>query len=440
MSDAAVSPEVAARRRRWRLAILGSTWWAYAGLYFSRKAFYAVKDVLGDHLGFDEVSLGYIGAIYLIAYTAGQFISASVGQRLGARRLLLTGMGLSVVANIVFATASGWWTFAVFMAVNGLAQATGWSTCMGIIGHWTSRGERGTIMGFWATCYQLGGVMATSWAGLWLGIAWGSGGPASWRVAFLAGAAVTAVCWLGVFLFARNKPEDVGLEPVQDEHAAGVADDSDIDTATSSSKGFRWTPALITTVVLVGLTYMGIKFVRYTVWSWSAYFLRDYYHLADDVSAYYSTVFDWGGFVGVVVAGYLSDKLFNSRRAGLSFLMLTGMTLGCVVLYAKGTDSVAWFVGSMVVVGFMLYGPDSLLSGAGAIDLGSRRAAIAAAGIINGMGSAGSVIQELFVASIYKESHGQVGPVFAMLIGASALAMGALGVVLWRNRRGLSDL
>ena len=38
-------------------------------------------------------------------------------------------------------------------------------------------------------------------------------------------------------------------------------------------------------------------------------------------------------------------------------------------------------------VGFFLYGPDALLSGAGAMDIGSRRAAVFATGVIAGFGA-----------------------------------------------------
>ena len=37
---------------------------------------------------------------------------------------------------------------------------------------------------------------------------------------------------------------------------------------------------------------------------------------------------------------------------------------------------------SIAVAGFMLFGPDSLLSGVGAIDVGSKEGALSAAGII----------------------------------------------------------
>ena len=51
------------------------------------------------------------------------------------------------------------------------------------------------------------------------------------------------------------------------------------------------------------------------------------------------------------------------RPGTLRFLLL---------LWGAGGRSVGLFAASLGLVGFMLYGPDSLLSGAGAIDLGSR--------------------------------------------------------------------
>jgi sugar phosphate permease len=409
--------------RRWRMAIFTSTWVAYAGLYFCRRTFYAVKKPLADELGLDANALAHLGTAYLVAYTVGQFAVAGLGQRLGSRVLLLTGGMLSIGANLVFGWTSSFSALFLFMIVNGLAQATGWSACIGTIGNWTTREERGTVMGFWSTCYQLGGILATSWAGMWLALQ-------GWRGAFFAGSAVLFGGWMIVHLFQRNAPRDVGLPDLPEEKPRSEAGEA------ASASG--WSRSVIITVMLVGLCYFGIKFVRYAVWSWSSYFLVESYGFDAEHAAYYSNIFDLGGFLGVITAGLLSDKVFAGRRARLSFFMLVGMAAACALLYLLGAQSFVWFMIGMLLVGFMLYGPDSLLSGAGAIDVGSPRIAIAAAGVINGMGSLGSVIQEYAVASVY--AKGEVGPVLATLFGASLVAMGALAAVLWRNRRGLSDL
>jgi sugar phosphate permease len=90
-------------------------------------------------------------------------------------------------------------------------------------------------------------------------------------------------------------------------------------------------------------------------------------------------------------------------------------------------------------VGFTLYGPDALMTGAAAQDIGGRGTALAA-GIINGMGSVGAVVQEFVISGMYDSSGGDLGPVFGLLVGASLGAILALGVVLWRNRIGVTDV
>ena len=81
-------------------------------------------------------------------------------------------------------------------------------------------------------------------------------------------------------------------------------------------------------------------FVRYAIWSWSAYLLSDYYAVDGGWAALYSSAFDLGGAAGTIVAGHLSDRYFAGRRATLSFYLLIGMCLACGVLLAFGDASV----------------------------------------------------------------------------------------------------
>ena len=142
----------------WRWRIFASTWLCYAGFYFCRKPFYIAKSSLGHELNFDATALGLIGSVYLVAYTLGQFASGAFGNKLGPRLVLLTGMTLSIAANVGFGLSNSLSSFVVLMALNGLVQATGWSGTVGTMANWFRRSERGTVMGFWATNFQVGGV------------------------------------------------------------------------------------------------------------------------------------------------------------------------------------------------------------------------------------------------------------------------------------------
>jgi sugar phosphate permease len=65
-----------------------------------------------------------------------------------------------------------------------------------------------------------------------------------------------------------------------------------------------------------------------------------------------------------------------------------------------GATGVAGNVVGLALIGFLLFGPDSLLSGAAAQDAGGAAAAALAAGLINGMGSIGAVLQEIVTRGV----------------------------------------
>jgi sugar phosphate permease len=105
-----------------------------------------------------------------------------------------------------------------------------------------------------------------------------------------------------------------------------------------------------------------------------------------------------------------------------------------------GAGSVFFFTLSLGLAGFMLFGPDALLSGVGAIDVGSKRGALAAAGIINGMGSIGPIFQEETIGWMYKAMGHRLVPILVMLV-AMAAAGTLVAFFLWmRARQGRVNL
>jgi sugar phosphate permease len=413
--------ELQPAQRQWRRRVFAATWLSYFGFYFCRKPFFITKAALGDSLGWSATQLGLLGSAYLIAYTIGQFIAAAGGTKWGARRLLLAGMGVSIIVNIGFGFSNSFIGFATLLTINGFAQATGWPGNVGVIARWFRREERGTVMGFWATNYQAGGVLANT-VSAWVLGAYG------FRYSYFVGALVLLLVWAFFLFNGYERPEDLGLEPIaEDEVSNGVQ---------SADEG--WTRPLLINIALVGVFYFFVKFIRYAIWSWTPYMLQRDYGLAGDEAGYLSTVFDLAGIGGVIAAGYLSDRFFRGRRARISFYFVIAMAVSCAALYLLGPRGLMLFGISVAMVGFFLYGPDALMTGAGAIEVGSVSRATLCAGIINGMGSIGSVAQEL----IFGPMLDTAGPdaVFKTLLGASILAALCLGVLVLRNRLGAADL
>jgi sugar phosphate permease len=398
----------------WRWRIFAATWLSYFGYYFCRKPYYIAKSTIATDLHFSGEQVGQIGAAYLVAYTIGQFANGALGQRAGARLLLLLGMGLSIAVNIGMGLSGTYLSFVVLMAVNGFAQSSGWSGNVGTMAAWFGQRERGQVMGIWATNFQAGGVAANTMAA-WVLHHYG------WQSAFFVGSLVLGAIWTFFLLNQRNRPEDLGLPAVEEARGQEAMDDGPM----------QWTPSLITNMLLAGSFYFFLKFIRYALWSWAPWFLERSFGLKGDDAGYYSTIFDVAGIFGVLFAGWVSDRFFASRRVGICLIMTAGLVLSCVVLLFFGS-SLPVFAVCLALVGFTLYGPDALMTGAGAMDIGSRRGAVAVAGVINGMGSLGSVMQELVIG----KSSDDIQAVLRLLLGSALGALVVIGIMGWRNRTG----
>jgi OPA family sugar phosphate sensor protein UhpC-like MFS transporter len=277
-------------------------------------------------------------------------------------------------------------------------------------------------MGIGSPHFQAGGIRANTFAAWVLG-AFG------WRESFFAGALVLFAVWTFFVWNQRNSPKDVGEPPVEDPEGE-----------PESAVGSAWTTDVIVNVALIGAFYFFVKLIRYALWSWAPFFLETNFGLRGDDAGYLSTAFDVAGIIGVILAGVLSDKLFGGRRARLSFVLLIGLVFATGALYTVGGTSPAAFGVCLALVGFFLYGPDALMTGAGAVDVGSRQKAALAAGIINGCGSLGPIVQELVIGRLYDSGGGELGPILALLLGSAAASLAFMVIILGRNRSGKADL
>jgi len=415
--------------RRYRAQLFTATWLSYFGFYIARKVYAVLKKPLKEQFGFDDVQVAYPWTIYLITYMLGQFLAAWLGRRMQSRRVLLYGMVVAAACNVELGwlveshQASAYLWMCVTMGIHGFAQATGWPHNVGLFANWTRRSERGTLFSIWGTCYQFGAIAGKGLAAFllgWLGMAWSF---------FGSSIALLAITVLFAFL-ARERPESVGLS---------LEDEAEPDAPPASAPGMAASrpeplPAgWIGSIVAMGLIYFGLKFLRYALDSWSALMLGEQFGMSATVAGYWSTAFDWIGFLGVITGGIWSDRIAGARRTPVIFWM----TFGCLgftsLMWFVGLSSPTFFIVLLGLIGFTAMGPDSLLSGACAMDAGNRRQAALAAGIINGLGSVGPIVQEPVIGWL-KQTVG-VNAVLLLLVGV--VFMTTVGTfLLMRYERG----
>lgn len=413
--------------RIWRAKVFIATWLSYVGFYFCRKHWNASKAALETQNGWSKETVGNIGAAYLIAYAIGQFLASRMGTKLGPRLNVLIGMGLSIAVTLGMGISLSPWVFAGLIAVNGLAQATGWSGNVGTMASWFHKHERGRVMGAWSTNFTIGSVLTGFVFAYVLGDVAASEQP--WQQAFFLGAAILTFVWIQFYFFQRNKPEDVGLAPIDDPATA-------VDESKTPERDAGLTREQWKNILLVGGFYFCAKLIRYAVWSWSSYFLQVKFHKSGADANLYATLFDVAGIPGIVLTGWLSDRYFKSKRAGVALIMTLGIVIATLALIQFGDQSAVVFAVLLAVVGFFLYGPDALLSGAGAMDVGNRKQAVLATGIIAGFGALGPILQEVIIPRVYDAKKQGLGLVNGLLFASAALAALFCALLVARNRKG----
>jgi OPA family sugar phosphate sensor protein UhpC-like MFS transporter len=442
------------RHRRWRINIFSLTWFTYAAYYVCRKPFSQAKVPLGDLMGIDKLELAHLGTAFLLAYMVGQLLTAALAKRFSCRKIIIAGMFATLAANAGMGYVMQWGEesytpFMVLMAINGIAQGTGWGACVGIMAHWFRRSERGTVMAFWATCYMLGSVLAKLFASSLLGldtalhatvepdgsvdfVFLATADGLAWT--FYGAAILVTTIWTLILLFLRERPESCGISAIVDEEYATEDEQGNVTLG--------WSRDVIRTILVMGSAYFCFKFVRYALDMWTPMLIEQSFGEGTDVAGSLSAVFDVGGFVGVIFAGYVSDRFFKSSRTMVTFFMTVGMLLAVTFLSQIGVSSTTLFVTGLALVGFMLAGPDSLLSGVGSIDVASKRGAVVAAAIINGIGSLGSVAQEQLVGRTMEGVSDQeaITGVLRLLLIVSVLGVCVTAMLVWRKKRGLSAL
>lgn len=413
--------------KRDRNVAWGLTWLAYATYYTGRKGFSVAKKSIHEKLGVSEAALGAIDTAFLVAYSIGQFGSGLLGDRIGARRLIGYGMLLSAIACAAFGAASAALMFGVLFFVNGLAQASGWPGTTRAMAEWTTPKNRGTVMAFWATCYQVGGIVATALASRLLG---GFG----WKAAFFGPAILIALVGILVLVFLKVGPG--ARAPQADAQVIDVerpaARESQPDTLDEATLRRRARRAVLRSVVLwcYGASYFSIKFIRYALLFWLPYYLSKRLGYGEEQAGYMSTAFEVGGIAGVIGIGIASDRLKRFSRSALAALGLLALA-GALVLYALfGSTSTLANVVFLALVGAALFGPDSLISGAAAQDAGGPYAAATATGFVNGMGSIGAALEGLAVPAM--SARWGWGAVFWSFVGLAVLAALALVPTLRR--------
>ena len=394
------------------------TWLTYAGYYLCRKNLSLVLPLLlGNHF-LSALQLANVVFGYSLFYALGQFGFGFLSDGVGAKKVVGGGLLLVVGSNLLLGVHSAFLWLLIFACCNGIGQSTGWSGLVKTMASWFSPEQRGVAMAWWGTNYVLGGFLATIFATWSLGVH----APMTdlgWRRGFIFPALILMVITAIYLLGVPDKRES----EVSSEVVSGSSSQDDRASKAELIALLR-EPSLW----IIGVSYFFLELCRYALMFWLPLYMIDHLKYSTQTAGFTTSLYELVGVAGAVIAGYTSDRYMQARRAPVCVIMLWGLAIIMFLqpmLARYGLIGVAFAVAA---AGVFSYGPDTLLSGAGAQDVGGARAAATASGLIDGIGHLGALFSPYLVVLV--SAHYGWDRLF-WVFAASAFIAGLVLMPIW---------
>lgn len=381
----------------------------YGAFYFCRQNISAAVPGIGAELGYTKEQIGPILGALKIAYACGQLVNGQLAERFSARKLLAVGMLGSAALNVLFGFSTGFYFLLFVWACNGYCQALGWTPCLRVAANWVPVSRRGRAIGLLGTSYQVTAALTfiiSGWSAQLLG----------WRGAFYVPAVLLTAAAVHMLVFLRESPADRHDLAGQSTRPASAGASWGENIAATLANPWLW-------FLAVGLFFLDACRYGYTDWGLS--------HLTEvqgkniGLNGLKYAVLPAGGIAGALAAGWLTDRLFQGRRAPVIVLFMVALGLLTLTYEWMARTSLLGTVVLLIGIGFCIFGPQVLLVGTAPADLARRGTAAAAAGFVNCMGYLGAFTGDMITGHVVHHYGWQPG-VFCWagfaFVGAVAVA------------------
>ncbi|OFY45151.1 MAG: glycerol-3-phosphate transporter [Bacteroidetes bacterium GWF2_40_14] len=461
--------KIASEYKKMRLKVFLGAFLGYAAYYLVRKNLALaipgmIQSVENGGLGYSKLELGIAMSAIAIAYSFSKFLMGALSDRSDARKFLVIGLILSSaimmsVGLFSFATSSVAIIF-FFMLVIGWLSGMGWPPCGRVMVYWFSHNERSFKMSIWNTSHTFGsGLMGNLAAvgtvvmgGFFLvDIGGGTMVDQSWRAVFVFPAAVALIvavfCWWAL----RDNPQACGL-PAIDKYRndCTVKKEMTSDAKIPVSELFVKYIFKNKVLWLIALANIFVYLVRYGIGDWSPTYCQEAGLLNSEQSKMAFSLHNYAGVPGTIVCGLISSKLFKGRCAPANVIYMA-LVLLSVILYWKAAP-VAAFVsetfstellatrvavvyGSLISIGFFIYGPVALI-GVQAVNLVPKNAAGTAAGFVGLFGYliGDALLSKVLIGAVASNQNLGWNATFWIFIAASVLAI-IFSATTWKREK-----
>jgi OPA family glycerol-3-phosphate transporter-like MFS transporter len=392
----------------------------YASYYMCRYNFRFAGPGMTEEFGFDTSDLANLWVAWSLAYGTGQLFNGLISDRIGGKTIMLVGAAGTIVCNLIFGFSSfvgTLSTFGLIALINGWFQSCGAPGMVKINAAWFHRTERGTFAGIFGIMIQLGQFTANTLspfllAGFSLTI-WGIGTwvvePGNWRLLFVVPPMVTALVAVVMAFTVKEEPAEAGFHDVIEDEV-----DNSLGTRASIRDTFK-TIFRHPLVWFYAIAYASTGAVRHSSDQMSVMFFTE--HLLIDMNSKPVSVLitlnlmTAMAIVGSIGSGIISDKIFKGARApvamGLYFIEATVISCAAIAMFMGfiNPGPAGLFLGCMflVMTSLTVNSTHSIVGAAAPMDIGGKKMAGFAAGVIDSFQYYGSALSLFLFGRLFKE-------------------------------------
>ena len=473
-----MTPEQQKKFKYWQWRTIIGTMVGYIFFYLIRKNFSFAMPGLTAEYGITKASLGIILSLGGFLYGLSKLFNGILADRVNGRWHMVVGL----VGSTITAFGIGFGTIiitkltgipegstadfvskfvlliSVFYIINQIFQGCGFPPCSRLIPRWVPASELATKMSLWNTSHSIGaglaclcgifimGMMGSDMSGnadvvasIATNLNKETTDPAvisaaqnygAWKWMFIIPGIIAAFGIIFTAVVLRDTPKSVGLP----ELSEGNKKEESTETSAELSAFIRkhvWKNPIIWALAIADFF---VYVIRFAVLDWGPTFLREHCGMSAEWAGVTVFVFEIFGVIGMLIAGWASDKLFNGRSARTCLICMVGALISIIGFIAlqKGGANPIVLLFVLALAGAFIYGPQALI-GVISSNHATRKGSATALGIIGFVSYVSVLVSGWGFGLIADSEYGWNGVFVAMVIMA---VIGALIFVpMWKMKR-----
>lgn len=368
----------------WQTRTIVATMIGYALYYFLRKNFSMAMPGMQADLGITKVDLGIFLTLHGLIYGFSRFANGFLGDRVTSRHFMVLGLVLCAVCNIIFGFSSALLVFGIVWLFNGWFQGMGFPPCVRLLTHWIPPQQLATKMSVWNTSHSIGAALVVILCGYIY--SWGL----SWRWCFYIPSIIALLGAVFLWFALRDTPRSVGLPELDDAGNKKAEGKKTAEEKAAFKKVLREKVFENPYIWLLAVANFFVYIIRFGVFDWGPMFLQEWKGVDISQAGWMVAGFEIAGIVGMITAGWATDKFFGSRAIRVCVLCMAMATVAVVAFSQLENPPMIVATGVLMVAGFFIYAPQALI-GIAAANLATKQAAGTASGFTGLFGYASAL-------------------------------------------------